>query len=202
MTATKRAWIILVVILALELVPFTLTLAWSPGRVTARLYSFDPAHWPAWTAAFAIAAAYVGYAARAFPMIRENFFRLNSMKWVAIAFAIVTGTVEELYFRKFLMDWAAHQGINAVGQVAASAIVFGAAHGLWGIFAKQWRMVLGATTATGILGGLLAVVYLMAGRHIAPCIWAHMLINLGIEPWLIVAAASSAPLSSRSPMPS
>lgn len=201
MTATKRAWIILIVILALELVPFTLTLASSRGGVVARLYGVEPAHWPAWIAAVVIAAGYVGYAARAFPVIRENFFRLNLMKCVAIVFAIVTGTVEELYFRKFLMDWVAHQGISPIGQVAASAIVFGAAHGLWGIFAKQWRMALGATTATGILGGLLAVVYLMAGRHVAPCIWAHMLINFAIEPWLIVAAASSASRSSRSPMP-
>jgi hypothetical protein len=191
MTAAKRAWIILAVILVLELIPFTFTLALSPSGVARKLYAFDASAWPAWAGALALTVIYVDYAARAFPLIRENFLRLNSMKFAAIPFAIVTGTVEELYFRKFLMDWAAHHGIAALGQVLVSALVFGFAHGIWGLFAKQWSMAVGATVATGVLGALLALVYLAAGRHVAPCIWAHMLINLGIEPWLILAAASS-----------
>ena len=63
--------------------------------------------------------------------------------------------------------------------------------GIWGLFGGKWRIAIGATLATGILGGLLAVVYLLAGRQIAPCIWAHLLINLAIEPWLILAAVSA-----------
>jgi len=191
MRGHARAWTIILVILAVELVPFTFTFALSPPGIAAKLYGFDAAHWPAWMAALVITAAYVAYAARAFPLIREKFFTLNSMKLVAIIFAIVTGTVEELYFRKFLMDWAAHHGLAAAAQIGISAVVFGVAHGVWGVFAKQWRMAIGATVATGILGLLLALVYLAAGRHVAPCIWAHMLINLAIEPWLILAAASN-----------
>jgi hypothetical protein len=113
------------------------------------------------------------------------------LKLVAIFFAIVTGTVEELYFRKFVMDWAWYHGLTAAAQVAVSAVVFGAVHGVWGLSAKQWRMAIGATIATGLLGLLLALVYLAAGRQVAPCVWAHMLINLAIEPWLILAAASA-----------
>jgi len=191
MSTYGRAWIILLSILALELVPFSLTFALSPPGLPGKLYEFDAAHWPAWLAALTITVAYVAYAARAFPLIRENFFRLDSMKVVAIVFAVVTGTVEELYFRKFLMDWAAHEGFAAVTQVGISAIVFGAAHGIWGVFARQWRIAVGAMVATGFLGLLLALVYLAAGRHLAPCIWAHMLINLSIEPWLILGAASA-----------
>jgi len=191
MRGHARAWTIILVILAVELVPFTFNFALSPPGIAAKLYGFDAAHWPAWMAALVITAAYVAYAARAFPLIREKFFTLNSMKLVAIIFAIVTGTVEELYFRKFLMDWAAHHGLAAAAQIGISAVVFGVAHGVWGVFAKQWRMAIGATVATGILGLLLALVYLAAGRHVAPCIWAHMLINLAIEPWLILAAASN-----------
>jgi hypothetical protein len=200
MSAQKRAWIILTVILILELIPFTLMLARSPSGVIVRLYGFEPSHWIAWVAAAAITFAYVAYAARAFPLIGENFFTLNSMKFAAIFFAIVTGTVEEVYFRKFLMDWAAQQNVSSIGQVALSALVFGAAHGIWGVFAKQWRMAAGAAVATGVLGGLLAIVYLVGGRDVAPCVWAHMLINLMIEPWLILAAASSAG-QLRSPKP-
>lgn len=201
MSASKRAWIILGAILALELVPFTLIFALSPPGAVWRLYAFDPEHWPAWAGALVVCLGYVAYATRAFPTIRANFFTLNLMKLVAVLFAIVTGTVEEVYFRKLLMDWAAHQDIAEIGQVALSAVVFGAAHGIWGIFAKQWRMAIGATVATGLLGLLLAIIYLAAARHVAPCIWAHMLINLAIEPWLILAAASSGARAQPSPMP-
>jgi hypothetical protein len=199
MTPTKRAWIILVAILALELIPFTLILAGSRRGVLGRLYGLDPAHALAWVAALAIAVAYAAYAARAFPLIRDNLLTWSSLKAAAIPFAIVTGTVEEVYFRKFAMDWMAHHGAVAAGQVAASAILFGAAHGIWGLFARQWRMALGAAAATGVLGALLALVYLAAGRDVAPCIWAHMLINLTIEPWLILAAASAASAPRQTP---
>lgn len=42
--------------------------------------------------------------------------------------------------------------------------------------------------ATGLLGIALAVVYLASGRILAPCIWAHVAINLILEPWLLIAA--------------
>ena len=99
--------------------------------------------------------------------------------------------MEEIWFRKLIMDGIAAHGIGPVLQVAASAAAFGLAHGIWGLFARQWRMARGAMIATGALGGLLGCVYLLSGRQIAPCIWAHMLINLAIEPWLMVAAVSA-----------
>ena len=40
-------------------------------------------------------------------------------------------------------------------------------------------------------GALLAFVYVLGGRQLAPCVWAHMLINLAIEPWLIISAISA-----------
>lgn len=190
MQAETRAWIILVGILLIELVPFTFVLVLSPTGVIDRLYGFQSAQLLVWVGALAITAGYVGYSVHAFLLIRQNLLTVNAMKLAAVPFAIVTGTVEEVYFRKFLMDWAAHQGIAAVGQVVLSGALFGVAHGIWGLFARQWRMALGAAIATGLLGLLLAIVYLVAGRHVAPCIWAHMLINLAIEPWMILAAAS------------
>lgn len=195
MSTERRAWIILGSILMLELVPFSFILGRSPRGIADRLYGFDQWHWPAWGGGLAISVAYVAYAARSFPLIRQNLLTVNAIKLAAVLMAIVTGTVEEIYFRKFLMDWAAHRGIADFVQVGISALLFGAAHGVWGLFAKEWQMALGAALATGILGALLAVVYLAAGRHVAPCVWTHMLINLAIEPWLIVSAAS---LGSRS----
>jgi hypothetical protein len=178
-------------ILLVEALPYFMILISSPPGVAGRLYGFDPAIWPAWLAAAAIAVAYILYAVRALPVIGARFFDAHWLKLVALPFAIVTGSFEELFFRKGLMDWAMQHGAGAAAQVAASALVFGIAHGIWGLFGRQWRVALGAALATGALGGLLAIVYLLGGRQIAPCVWAHMLINLAIEPWLILAAVSA-----------
>jgi hypothetical protein len=42
----------------------------------------------------------------------------------------------------------------------------------------------------GLLDAALAVVYLAAGRVLAPCVWSHAAINVVLEPWLLVAAMS------------
>jgi hypothetical protein len=187
----RKSFIILMAILVVEAIPFVLMLGGSPPGVLGRLYGFQPAIWPAWLAAGAVTAGYILYAVRALPLIGQRFFDLHWLKLLAIPFAIVTGTMEEIWFRRLVMDWVANHGSGAVVQVLASAAIFGAAHGIWGLFGGKWRIAIGAALATGILGGLLAVVYLLAGRQIAPCIWAHLLINLAIEPWLILAAVSA-----------
>jgi hypothetical protein len=53
---------------------------------------------------------------------------------------------------------------------------------------KSLRAAIGATVATGFLGMMLAVVFLLAGRSLAPCSVAHFVINLLIEPGLVLAA--------------
>lgn len=186
-----KSLLILLGILLLEAIPYGFMLRFSTPAGIARLYAFHASIWPAWIAAGIIAPAYIFYACRALPLVGERFFDLHWLKLVAIPFAIVTGTVEELWFRKLLMDWCAHHGAGAVLQVLASAAIFGAAHGIWGLFGRQWRVAAGAAAATAVLGGLLAIVYLLGGRQVAPCIWSHMLINLAIEPWLVVAAVSA-----------
>jgi hypothetical protein len=185
----KTLWILVGILIA-EAVPFFLTIAWSRPGAVERLYGLN-GWWGAWLAAIAVTAAYTGFSIRAFPLIGQRFFDLHWLKLFAIPFALVTGTMEELWFRKLLMDWAAGAGASDVVQILASAAVFGLAHGVWGLFARQWRVAVGATLATAVLGGLLAIVYLLASRNVAPCIWAHGLINLAIEPWLILAAVTA-----------
>jgi hypothetical protein len=43
---------------------------------------------------------------------------------------------------------------------------------------------------TMILGCALAIVYLVGRRSLAPVITAHMLIDMAIEPWLLLFAVS------------
>jgi membrane protease YdiL (CAAX protease family) len=44
--------------------------------------------------------------------------------------------------------------------------------------------------STSILGFGLALVYVASGRNIGPCIAGHTLINLVIEPWLMLSSVS------------
>ena len=88
------------------------------------------------------------------------------------------------------MDAVFGRGIGPVAQVALSGLAFGVAHGIWGLMGRGTRAAFGATVATGVLGTALALVYLVAGRSLAPCIVAHFVINLLIEPGLVLAALS------------
>jgi uncharacterized protein len=45
-----------------------------------------------------------------------------------------------------------------------------------------------AMLATRFLGLMLGIVYLLSGRSLAPCIFAHFSVNLAIEPGLVLAA--------------
>lgn len=185
----KTLWIMLAILVA-EGIPFFLTIGWSrPGTVT-RLYGLSGGA-AAWGAALFVTVGYVLFSIRSFPLIGQRFVELSWLKLLAIPFALVSGTMEELWFRKLLMDWAESQGAAGLTQILASAAVFGIAHGIWGLFGGQWRVAVGATLATGALGMMLAIVYLLGGREVAPCIWSHGLINLAIEPWLILAAVTA-----------
>jgi hypothetical protein len=192
--AVRKSTLILLGILFVEAIPFVILLYYSAPAGVRRLYAFDPSIWAAWLAAAFVMAGYVLYAIKAFPLIGRHFFDVHWLKLVAIPFAIVTGTMEEIWFRRLVMDGALHHGANSVVQVIASAFVFGLAHGIWGVFARQWRVAAGATIATGTLGTLLGIIYLLGGRQLSPCIWTHMLINLAIEPWLMVGAVSASAL--------
>lgn len=160
-------------------------------------YFFLPWAGPlAWGLSILTAGLYTAYAVRRSPLIGE--FALSPAKWspylglrvVALAESFVTGVFEEVFFRRFVMDWALRQGGDAGVQIALSGIVFGLAHGFWGFFTGNFRAGVGASLATGVMGAALGVVYIASGRSLLPCMAAHTVINLFLEPWLILAAAS------------
>jgi uncharacterized protein len=118
-----------------------------------------------------------------------------------VPMALISGFFEEAFFRKTLMDIAQHHGAAIATQIAVSALAFGAVHAVWGVMGGSLRGALGAMLATSALGAALAVVYILGGRSVAPCIAAHIAINLLIEPWLIITAATRSWTRSR-PAPS
>jgi len=140
-----------------------------------------------WAAAIVVAVIFIGYATR-LPSVRENLVKPSFLKLLAIGVAVFAGVLEEVIFRKWVMDWLLTDGYGSVVQILGSALAFGFVHAIWGLMGKSLRAASGAMLATGTLGGLLAVVYVVGGRSLLPCITAHFLINVFIEPGLVLAA--------------
>lgn len=90
------------------------------------------------------------------------------------------------------MEWLADNGTNTLWQIGISGLAFGLVHISWGLLGGISRIGAGSALATTVLGLLLALVYVVAARNVLPAIAAHTLINLFVEPWLIVHAIGSA----------
>ena len=143
--------------------------------------------WVGWLAGAMVALAFVWVSMR-LPSVRQNLFRLSGLKVLGLAVAFTAGILEEVMFRKWIMDYLLGHGFGGTVQVLAAGVTFGLLHGVWGLFGRSVRAAAGATIATGALGAALAIVYLAAGRSLAPCIVTHCVINALIEPGLVLAA--------------
>lgn len=148
---------------------------------------FGVAGW-IWIPTLAIAILYVGWTLWGIPVVRSYVLRPNLLGLVAIWAALASGIIEEVVFRHLLMDWLDHHGYAPWTQAITSAVLFGAAHALWVLMARDWRIIVPVVSSTALLGLGLAVLYLAAGRSTFPPIAAHILINLIIEPGLILSA--------------
>ena len=189
MTAERKSGIILGIITALEGAWVVMNLQVSGWRFI-RYLGFAPGmsgNLAGWVAAVFATVIFVAFALR-LPSVRENLFRPSLLKLLAIALAIASSILEEVMFRRWTMNWLMAQGQGAVVQVLGAGLLFGAIHGVWGLMGKSFRAAIGATVATGFLGMMLGIVFLLAGRSLAPCIVAHFVINLLIEPGLVLAA--------------
>lgn len=81
-------------------------------------------------------------------------------------------------------------GFAPIPQVLISGIAFGLAHSSWLLARRDFKFALPAILSTSVLGILLAFIYLVGGRNLGPCIFAHVLINIIIEPWLMLSSVS------------
>jgi uncharacterized protein len=143
----------------------------------------------AWILALLVTIAYVLYTFKMIPFVYKMQREISVFKLVGLL-AIVGGILEEVVFRRWLMDLLLGLGLGLVFQILISGFAFGLAHILWGLFGKERLFSMGAFIATTILGFSLAIVYLIGNRNIGPCIISHSLINIIIEPWLMLAAVS------------
>ncbi|GGK09202.1 hypothetical protein GCM10007063_34590 [Lentibacillus kapialis] len=143
-----------------------------------------------WLFAFVIAVGYIMYTVKVIPFVREHLFTFSWLKVIGIWAAFVSSTVEEIIFRQVLMDWLMNLNYGIVIQILASAIIFGLAHGAWVLLRGDIKIALPVILSTAVLGGLLAILYIVADRNLLAPIVAHIIINLFIEPWLVLSAVA------------
>lgn len=189
MSAERKSALILAGFAVSECAWVVLNLYFNGWRFV-RYLGFGPglSGYPAgWIGAAIVTVVFVAFALR-LPSVRANLFRPSFLKLLAIFVAIGAGILEEVMFRRWTMNWLMEHGYGVVIQVLGAGLLFGAAHAIWGLMGKNFRAALGAMIATGALGAMLGIVYLLAERSVAPCIAAHFLINLLIEPGLVLAA--------------
>lgn len=145
---------------------------------------------PMWFFTAFIVIGYISYTMFVIPLVKSNLFTFSWLKLIGIWAAIVSGIVEEVVFRHLLMEYVLSTGFSNLSQVIISGIAFGIAHGAWVLLRGEMEIALPAILSTTILGCLLAMLYIYTGRSTFAPIVAHILINMVIEPWLMLAAIS------------
>jgi membrane protease YdiL (CAAX protease family) len=143
----------------------------------------------AWIVALILTISYVTYTFKVVPFVYQMHREISLFKIVGLM-TIVGGIIEEVVFRRWLMDLLMKLGYGDIIQIIVSGLSFGLIHISWGLFSKEKRFLKGAFIATMFLGFGLAIVYLVGNRNIGPCIISHSIINMIIEPWLMLAAIS------------
>ncbi len=197
--ATRIVWAFLVGVIVAE--GWAILMSFPPNRMfltTILHYTFSPAGSPiGWTLAASLVIIYAIFSASGSAVIRDHMLRPST--WgpyaavcvLAVPMAVISGFFEEAFLRKFLMDWSMVHGQGVASQIVISALAFGAVHAIWGVASGNFRAALNAMLVTGALGAALAIIYVVGGRSVAPCVAAHMAINLLLEPWLIIATATN-----------
>jgi membrane protease YdiL (CAAX protease family) len=173
--------------------PLAMSLFWHPIPLFQNLGFERESIAPplAWVFATITAIAYVLHTMKSIPLVLAKQKEISLFKLLGIVSAVAGGIVEEVFFRRWIMDMLMSGGFNPILQVIISGVAFGLVHISWTLLAKHdFKATLPAIISTLILGIFLAIIYLAGGRNLGPCIFAHVLINIVIEPWLMLSAVS------------
>ncbi|MHC1739799.1 MAG: CPBP family intramembrane glutamic endopeptidase [Anaerolineaceae bacterium] len=192
MTDRRKTALILGLTLLFMFSPIAMSLFWRPIPLFQNLGFERESMAPplAWILATTTVIVYVFYTMKVIPLVLVKQKEISLFKLLGILSALVGGIVEEVFFRRWAMDMLMAAGVSPILQIIISGIVFGIAHTCWMLFKGDFKFTLPAILSTSVLGTLLAVIYLVGGRNLGPCIYAHVLINTIIEPWLMLSAIS------------
>ena len=110
----------------------------------------------------------------------------------ALAAGLIGGFCEEFVFRGAVIQSLHEARWPLWSQVLGGSLMFGLAHLGWAALGGSLAAGVAAAVFTSILGLGLSAVFLVGGRSLWPPIFAHALINLGIEPWLVLTMLENA----------
>jgi uncharacterized protein len=118
-----------------------------------------------------------------------SFYRIS----LALVIGISAGVSTELIFRGFVMTQARDAKLSVVIQILLSAVLFALAlarFGWGGTPGHQslW-MIVATMPAAGVLGAILAIIYVVGRRSLMPVIVAHAAIDMIVEPGMLIFAA-------------
>jgi membrane protease YdiL (CAAX protease family) len=192
MNDRRKTGIILLIFSIIMFSPFLMNLVWIKNPLFQNLgFSRSEIAPPfSWLLSLIVSVSYVFYTFRAIPFVQKMQREISFLKFIGIVSAFASGLLEEIVFRRWLMDFAMNLGYGVAIQMILSGLIFGLAHSLWFLFKSEIRFAIPAMLSTSVLGFGLALVYVTGDRNIGPCIAAHVLINLVIEPWLMLSSVS------------
>jgi membrane protease YdiL (CAAX protease family) len=108
----------------------------------------------------------------------ERMVQVDAWKLISMPASVGAGFCEELICRGFIFYLVARAGGGTVAQILWSSVAFGLAHVLWGWQGMLWTFFLGLTFGA-----------LRAWRgSVWPAVTAHTVLNLLIEPGLLLGA--------------
>jgi CAAX protease family protein len=161
-------------------------LTWLLHRRGSRLRDLgwgQPTRW--WALAFGVGIALAYSAITALnPRIGPHLLEFTWLKLLAIAAAVVAGLVEETIFRGYVMTTLGRMSYGLVVQVLLSALFFALVH--FYAFAAPLSILV-VQGLTFLLGVALAITYVIGKRSLTPVIISHALIDVIIEPWLLLS---------------
>jgi len=157
---------------------------WVRGERLASLGWGRPTRPRAVAVGLGVALAYSAFTL-ASPVFGASALELSLFKaWGALV-GVIGGGVEEVVFRGFVTGRLRDAGLGPFGQVMGAAVLFGLIHGGFGLLMGRWVLLPGILLTT-MLGLALGWIYLDGHRSLTAPMLSHALINLLIEPWLML----------------
>jgi membrane protease YdiL (CAAX protease family) len=164
--------------LAAELVLFAFLMRWLKGQGR----SLKDIGWSRPTTASAIVfgiAFALGYAFYTLnnPLIADNATEVSLFKLAGIVVGIFGAIVEECVFRGYLMTELEHVNVTPGIQILVSGASFAIIH----VGFDSIGILL-----TFLMGMVMATAFVIGKRSLTPSLISHVLINIVIEPWLLL----------------
>jgi membrane protease YdiL (CAAX protease family) len=165
-------------VLVAEAVAFTALILWLRRRsLSLRSLGFiRPSRWLPVIVAVVFSLAYAGFTLM-IPDVRSHVAEISIFKIWGVFVSVIGALVEETIFRGFILTELERLWSSRCMQVVVSGVTFGLLH----IGFSWWGIV-----CTTLMGTVLAITYLWSGRSLLAPVVGHSLINIIIEPWLLL----------------